>query len=110
MILSALFPVLFFLRLTQALNFRAADISSLLVVEGQGVRFSDQGQVQPFETILTNHGLNAARVRVWTAGQYNLTYGLELAKRIKAAGITLVVDLHYSDTCLYFLNYSESSD
>ncbi|KZT57202.1 glycoside hydrolase family 53 protein [Calocera cornea HHB12733] len=41
--------------------------------------------------------MNPARVRVWTTGQYNLTYALEMGKRIKDAGMTLMVDLHYSD-------------
>ncbi|KZV94783.1 endogalactanase [Exidia glandulosa HHB12029] len=42
--------------------------------------------------------MNAARIRVWTAGQYNTQFALNLAKRIKAQGMTLMVDLHYSDT------------
>ncbi|OBZ70039.1 putative arabinogalactan endo-beta-1,4-galactanase A [Grifola frondosa] len=70
----------------------------ILLLEDQGVKFSDNGKVLPFETILHTHGCNTARVRVWTAGQYNLNYGLQMAKRVKAAGMTLIVDLHYSDT------------
>lgn len=99
----ALLPVLLlsFSWLSSALTYHGADISSLAVVEKQGVRYSDNGQVQPFETILKNHGMNAARIRIWTAGDYNLQYGLALAKRVKAAGMTLIVDLHYSDTCAY---------
>ncbi|KAI0940111.1 hypothetical protein AcW1_004919 [Taiwanofungus camphoratus] len=81
-----------------ALTFRAADFSSLLLVESQGVKFSDNGAILPFEDILQLHGLNTARIRVWTAGQYDLDYGLTLAKRVKAAGMVLIVDLHYSDT------------
>ncbi|KAI0832654.1 arabinogalactan endo-1,4-beta-galactosidase [Trametes gibbosa] len=84
--------------LASALTYKAADISSLVVVENSGVRYTDGGKVTPFETIIRNHGANTVRVRVWTAGQYNLQYGLALAKRVKAAGLTLVVDLHYSDT------------
>ncbi|KAJ3535445.1 hypothetical protein NM688_g6978 [Phlebia brevispora] len=97
---------LFFLLLTAsstfhyglALTFRAADISSLAVVEQQGMHYTDNGQTKPFEDIITSHGANAARVRVWTAGQYDLSYALALGKRVKAAGMTLVVDLHFSDT------------
>ncbi|KAI0701700.1 arabinogalactan endo-1,4-beta-galactosidase [Earliella scabrosa] len=84
--------------LVQALTYKAADISSITVVENAGHRYTDNGRVTPFETIIKNHGANTARIRVWTAGQYNLNYGLALAKRVKAAGLTLVVDLHYSDT------------
>ncbi|KAM5535469.1 hypothetical protein V8D89_010806 [Ganoderma adspersum] len=77
----AVLPLLLSLSwLATALTYHGADISSLTV------------------TILKNHGMNAARVRIWTAGQYNLQYGLALGKRIKAAGMTLIVDLHFSDT------------
>ena len=96
------FLVLSFSWLASALTYHGADISSLTVVENSGIRYSDGGSVAPFETILHNHGMNAARVRVWTAGQYKLNYALALGKRIKAAGMTLIVDLHYSDTCEYF--------
>ncbi|TCD66517.1 hypothetical protein EIP91_001293 [Steccherinum ochraceum] len=81
-----------------ALTYHGSDLSSLAIVEKNGVQFTDNGRVTPFETILKNHGSNAARVRVWTAGDYNTNYGLQLAKRIKAAGMTLIVDLHFSDT------------
>ncbi|EMD41055.1 glycoside hydrolase family 53 protein [Gelatoporia subvermispora B] len=98
MIVSCLLLLVALVCSSRALNFRGADISSLIVVEDQGVQFTDNGQVRPFEDILRTHGLNTARVRVWTAGQYDLSYGLEMAKRIKGAGLTLIVDLHYSDT------------
>ena len=84
---------------TYALTYKAADISSLVVVEQEGHTFTDNGQTKPFEDIMTAHGGNTARIRVWTAGQYNLQYALAMGKRIKAAGMTLVVDLHFSDTC-----------
>ncbi|KAI0375887.1 arabinogalactan endo-1,4-beta-galactosidase [Pilatotrama ljubarskyi] len=90
--------LLSFSWLASALTYKGADISSLVVVENSGVRYTDGGKVTPFETILRNHGANTVRIRIWTAGQYNLQYGLALAKRVKAAGLTLVVDLHYSDT------------
>ncbi|KAA1470798.1 arabinogalactan endo-1,4-beta-galactosidase [Dentipellis sp. KUC8613] len=64
-----------------ALTFRGSDLSSLVVVENQGVHFTDNGSQQPFERILVNHGSNAARIRVWTAGQYDTSYALNLAKR-----------------------------
>ena len=82
-----------------ALTYRAADISSLIVVEDSGISYSQNGVTKAFEDILVDNGMTAARVRIWTAGQYDLSYGLELGKRIKDAGLTLHVDLHYSDTC-----------
>ena len=48
---------------------------------------------------IQNHGANAARVRVWTAGTYSTDFAINLGRRIKAAGMTLIVDLHFSDTC-----------
>jgi len=81
-----------------ALTYRGSDFSSLAIVEKSGVKYTDNGQVTPFENILRNHGSNTARIRVWTAGDYTLSYGLQLAKRVKAAGMTLIVDLHLSDT------------
>jgi arabinogalactan endo-1,4-beta-galactosidase len=91
----------FFVLGSHALTYHGADISSLPLVESQGVKFTDAGTVSPFETILKSHGMNTARIRVWTAGQYSTSYALSLAKRVKAAGMTLAVDLHYSDTCAH---------
>ena len=82
-----------------ALTYRAADISSLIVVEDSGISYSQNGVTKAFEDILVDNGMTAARVRIWTAGEYNLSYGLAVGKRIKDAGLTLHVDLHYSDTC-----------
>lgn len=108
-----LLPKLAFLALipaSLALTYHGADISSLPVVENAGIKYSDNGSQKPFETILKNHGLNAARVRVWTKGQYDQNYALALAKRIKAAGLTLLVDLHYSDTCEHLLFMTTKSE
>lgn len=82
-----------------ALDFRCADFSSLPVVEAAGVTYSDAGVTEKFETILANHGATMARIRVWTAGDYNLTVALATAKRAYAVGMELYIDLHLSDTC-----------
>ena len=84
------------------LTYRGSDLSSVAVVEKNGISYTDNGKKLPLETILKNHGSNAARIRIWTAGDYNLNYALALGKRVKAAGMTLIVDLHYSDTCKFF--------
>lgn len=98
--MSLAFLLLCFFALgSHALTYHGADITSVPLVESQGHSYSDGGKVAPFETILKSHGLNTARIRVWTAGQYSLSYGLSYAKRVKAAGLTLIVDLHLSDTC-----------
>lgn len=82
-----------------ALTYRGSDLSSVAVVEKNGISYTDNGQKLPFETIVKNHGSNAARIRIWTAGDYNLNYALALGKRVKTAGMTLIIDLHFSDTC-----------
>ncbi|RDB27932.1 putative arabinogalactan endo-beta-1,4-galactanase A [Hypsizygus marmoreus] len=85
----------------QALTYRGADFSSLVNLENSGLIYKDSGSTTKFETILKNHGANLARIRIWTStsnSQYGLDYGLALAKRAVAAGMTLLIDLHYSDT------------
>lgn len=86
----------------QALTYRGADFSSLVNLENSGRVYKDSGTTTKFETILKNRGANLARIRIWTStssSQYSLAYGLALAKRAVAAGMTLLIDLHYSDTC-----------
>jgi arabinogalactan endo-1,4-beta-galactosidase len=59
------------------------------------------GTTQPLEQILKSNGVNIVRQRVWvnpSNGDYNLNYNLALAKRAKAAGLDVYVNLHYSDT------------
>ncbi|KAF9019493.1 glycosyl hydrolase 53 [Hymenopellis radicata] len=82
-----------------AITYRGADISSLAILEASGQTYSD-GSTKPFETILTSHGANLARIRIWVSNSsdYNLNYGVALARRAKAAGMSIMVDLHYSDT------------
>ncbi|TFK32349.1 endogalactanase [Crucibulum laeve] len=87
----------------QALTYHGADFSSLVNLENSGLVYKDSssGSGAKFETILRNHGANLARIRIWTStsnSQYSLNYGLALAKRAKAAGMDLLIDLHYSDT------------
>ncbi|KAG6830244.1 hypothetical protein H0H87_008771, partial [Tephrocybe sp. NHM501043] len=96
-----LLPLLTVFSPAQALTYRGADFSSLVNLENGGLTYKDNGVTTKFETILKNHGANLARIRVWTStsnSQYSLAYGLALAKRAVAAGMTLMVDLHYSDT------------
>jgi arabinogalactan endo-1,4-beta-galactosidase len=76
----------------------------LINLEESGTVYKDASSRSgaKFETILHNHGTNLARIRVWTSNstsEYSLAYGLALAKRAKAAGMDIYVDLHYSDTC-----------
>ncbi|EPQ53581.1 glycosyl hydrolase 53 [Gloeophyllum trabeum ATCC 11539] len=80
------------------LAYHCADFSSLLVNEAAGITYTDNGVPERFDTILANHGANLARIRVWTAGDYNLSAALAVAKRAQGVGMQLLVDLHYSDS------------
>jgi len=85
-----------------ALTYHGADFSSLANLEKGGLVYHDSATSSTkFETILAVHGTNLARIRVWTStnsADYSLTYGLALAKRAVAAGMSILIDLHYSDT------------
>lgn len=90
----------------QSLTYHGADFSSLANLEGTGISYKDEGKTTKFETILKNHGTNLARIRLWTStnnADYSTSYGLALAKRAKAAGMSIMLDLHYSDTCMSIL-------
>jgi len=91
-----------------ALNYYGADFSSLVKLEKSGLVYKDANSTYgaKFENILRGHGVNLARIRVWTStldSEYSLNYGLALAKRASAAGMEIFVDLHYSDTCKFYL-------
>jgi hypothetical protein len=86
-----------------ALPLNGADFSSLSLLESQGIHYTDNGAVKPFEQILSSHGFGLARIRVWTAGTYTQSYALNLARRAKSAGMKVLIDLHYSDTCAYII-------
>jgi arabinogalactan endo-1,4-beta-galactosidase len=86
-----------------ALTYRGADFSSLdlLVADGQ-LYYDNSSSAVGFETILAKRGVNLARIRIWTStnnDDYSLDYGLALAAKAYDAGMEILVDLHYSDTC-----------
>lgn len=99
-----LFSCLQLITSINGLTYRGADFSSVVNLENAGRVYKDSASASgaKLETILKNHGANIARIRIWTStssSQYSLAYGLALAKRAAAAGMTLLIDLHYSDTC-----------
>ncbi len=86
-----------------------ADISFLPQLEERGIRFSDKGVEKDAIQILKDHGFNYIRLRIFNdpandsgyspkKGFCNLDYTKQMAKRIKAAGMKLLLDFHYSDT------------
>lgn len=85
-----------------------ADISFLPELEAQGIRFSDQGVEKDAIQILKDHGFNYIRLRIFNdpardsgyspgKGFCNLDNTLKMAKRVKDAGLQLLLDFHYSD-------------
>jgi len=81
------------------LTYKSADISSLLVEEAAGKTYKDlNGNTAKLETILAGQGMNLARIRVWTAGDYVYQNSLKIAQRAHAAGMKIYLDMHYSDT------------
>jgi len=85
-----------------------ADISFLPQIEDQGVKFWDKGVEKDAIVLLRDHGLNAIRLRIFVnpetengyspeKGYCGLPYTLEMAKRIKKAGMKFLIDFHYSD-------------
>jgi len=85
-----------------------ADISWVQQQEDAGVRFADNGTRIDVLRILNDHGFNWIRLRVFhnpkaekgysAEGYCDLSHTLAMAKRVKAAGIRLLLDFHYSDT------------
>lgn len=87
---------------------KGMDISTLAEVERCGGRFFDRGVEKDLISILKNYGTNLVRLRLWNdpysesgepygAGTNDLPTTVALAKRLKAAGIDWMLDLHYSD-------------
>ena len=78
-----------------------ADISTLASVEARGGVYMDEGKPGDGLAIFMKHGWTCMRVRIWVdpaGGATGLEYTTKLAKRIKDAGATLMLDFHYSDT------------
>lgn len=102
------FPVIPF-KATEVDKMLGADISFLPELENKGMKFYDtDGKEKDAITILKDHGLNYVRLRIFNdpardsgyapkTGFCDLQHTLQMAKRVKAAGMKLLLDLHYSD-------------
>ncbi|HUS01839.1 MAG TPA: beta-galactosidase GalA [Chitinophagaceae bacterium] len=95
-----------------------ADISFLPELEARGMKFFDKGVQKDAIEILKDHGFNYVRLRIFNDpaadsgyspkkarldgavghGFCDLQHTLEMAKRVKKAGLKLLLDFHYSDT------------
>ena len=85
-----------------------ADISFLPQLEKRGMKFYDKGVEKDAIAILKDHGFNYVRLRLFNdpardsgyspkQGFCDLAHTLAMAKRVKAAGMKLLLDFHYSD-------------
>ena len=106
-------PIVTGLKTASAINpeiskMMGADISYLPQLEETGIRFSDNGKEKDAIQILKDHGFNYVRLRIFNdpagdsgyapgKGYCNLAYTKQMAKRVKAAGMKLLLDFHYSD-------------
>jgi arabinogalactan endo-1,4-beta-galactosidase len=89
-----------------------ADISSVQAAEARGVQYSDKGIRKDILAILKDHGFNYVRLRVFNDptkatprdrpysmdGYCDLPHTIEMARRVKAMGMGLLIDFHYSDS------------
>lgn len=85
-----------------------ADISFLPQLEDRGIKFSDNGVEKDPILILKDHGINYVRLRIFNdpardsgyapgKGYCDLAHTKAMAKRVKDAGLKLLLDFHYSD-------------
>lgn len=83
------------------LSVLGGDVSSLTKSEAFGGVYRDEaGHPRDALAILKHHGLNWIRVRVWVDpadGYHDTAELLSMARRAKALGLKLLVNLHYSD-------------
>jgi len=85
-----------------------ADISFLPELEARGMKFSDNGIEKDAIQILKDHGFNYIRLRIFHSpavdsgyspkkGFCDLEHTKQMAKRVKASGMKILLDFHYSD-------------
>lgn len=87
---------------------KGVDLSSLAEAEKCGAVFYDYGKEMDVFDIVKSYGINFVRIRLWNdpydkdgnpygAGTNDLETFVLLAKRAKAHGMSVLLDLHYSD-------------
>ncbi|WP_246002099.1 glycosyl hydrolase 53 family protein [Allorhizocola rhizosphaerae] len=83
------------------LRIRGGDVSSLKKNEDHGaVYYTSSGARADALQILRDNGMNWARLKVWVNpvdGYNNKARVLEIARRVKAQGMALLICFHYSD-------------
>ncbi|HLX95629.1 MAG TPA: glycosyl hydrolase 53 family protein [Verrucomicrobiae bacterium] len=103
-VISLLLAVLPAARATTPTNaspfYLGADISTLSEVDQRGGIYMDGAGPGDALAIFMKHGWTCFRLRIWvdpTNGMNGLAYTVKLARRIKDAGGTFMLDFHYSD-------------
>src|SRR5689334_22998606 len=108
------FPIIFLMSLltlllsiqpaqaASTLSMLGADVSSLQHAEDLGAKYyyANGTAGDPLQ-ILKDNGVNYIRLRIWVNpanGYNNKTKVLAFAKTVKAKGLKLMIDFHYSDT------------
>jgi arabinogalactan endo-1,4-beta-galactosidase len=88
-----------------------ADVTITVEDEYYQATYTDQGRQKPLEQLLKDHGFNFIRIDTFVnpqaPGGYavakpepfrDLAHTIALARRVKAIGLGLMLNLHYSDT------------
>ena len=81
--------------------YNGVDLSFTAEIEGAGISFSDSGQILPVAEIFKRRGVNIVRLRLWhtpSSSHSNLSEVLDFARIVKAKGMDILLDIHYSDT------------
>jgi arabinogalactan endo-1,4-beta-galactosidase len=79
-------------------------VSLVQRIEELGGVYKHDGKAKDLLALFKDHGCNAMRLRLFHSPNgkgpvvNSLEYTLKLAERIRAAGLRLILDLHYSDT------------
>jgi arabinogalactan endo-1,4-beta-galactosidase len=84
-----------------------ADISWVQQQEDKGLHFSDNGSKKDVLSILSDNGFNWIRLRLFVDpkaekgysrdGYCDLEHTMQMARRIRSAGMKFLLDFHYSD-------------
>jgi len=88
-------------RLNPSGFFFGFDLSFTPQVESAGGAFLSGGKRAPIMYIARDNGANIVRLRIWnnpTNGFCDLSNTLRMARRAREAGLSILLDFHYSDT------------
>ena len=87
---------------------KGMDLSTLLELERCGAKYYDNGEERDLLAIMKSYDVDTIRIRLWNdpwsetgesygAGENDLKTSLEIAKRVTAAGVGVLLNFHYSD-------------